>query len=100
MRCLFKAQLEAGAGNHAIREGLLPKLIANTIETLKPEASYFYAEDGKRTACFYFDLKDPSKIPVIVEPWFMTANAAVSIIPAMNHSDLEKGIKEAAKSFE
>lgn len=39
-----------------------------------------------------FDMKDPSELPSIVEPFFMQMNAEVEITPVMDAKDLEKGL--------
>ncbi len=38
-----------------------------------PEAAYFLAEDGMRTALIFFDLQEPSQIPAVAEPAFLAA---------------------------
>jgi hypothetical protein len=63
----------------------------------KPEASYFTAEDGKRTAFFVFDLKDPTMIPTIAEPFFMNLNASIELSPVMNLEDMKAGVEKAMK---
>ena len=99
MRMMLKVVIPAGAGNRAVRDGTLPRTIKETMDRLDPEASYFFAEDGKRTALFFFDLQDASQVPIIVEPLFMGMDAAVTIVPAMNAADFEKGLTVAAKNF-
>jgi hypothetical protein len=93
MRTLLKATLEVTASNKAIMEGSLPKIMQATMEKLKPEASYFTAMDGCRTCFMVFDLKDPSEIPVIAEPFFLHLNAKVEFSPVMNAEDLKKGLE-------
>jgi hypothetical protein len=60
---------------------------------LKPEAAYFVAEHGHRSAMMFFDMKDASEIPGIVEPLFAGLNARVELLPVMNADDLKKGIE-------
>jgi len=71
MRVRLKIQMPVDAGNKAIKDGQLQKLMESTIATLKPEAAYVFAEDGKRTAELFLDMKDVSQIPAIVEPFFI-----------------------------
>ena len=52
-------------GNKGVKEGLLPKTAQDFVDRMKPEACYFTAESGKRTAYFVFDLKDPTLIPSV-----------------------------------
>ena len=62
---------------------------------LKAEAAYFVAEDGVRTAMIFFDLRDSSDTPSIVEPLFMGIDAEVELLPVMNAADLREGLKNA-----
>jgi hypothetical protein len=71
----------------------------DTMDRLKPEAAYFLAEDGKRTALFFFNMQDASQIPSIAEPMFMGMNVSLTMVPVMNADDLKKGLEEAAKNF-
>ena len=99
MRVRLKIQMPVDAGNKAIKDGQLQKLMESTIATLKPEAAYVFAEDGKRTAELFLDMKDVSQIPAIVEPFFMGVNASVDITPVMNADDLRSGLQQASKTF-
>ena len=95
MRFLLKVQMPVEAGNKSISDGSLPKLIESTLQKLKPEASYFFAEGGKRTAYIFFSMDDASQIPQIAEPFFMGLNASVELIPVMNAEELKEGLKKA-----
>ena len=99
MRMMLKVTIPVEAGNKAIKDGTLPKTLQATMQQLKPEAAYFFAENGVRTALYFFNLQDVSQIPVIAEPLFMGMNAALTMIPVMNAEDLQKGLTEAAKNF-
>jgi hypothetical protein len=92
MRTLLKATMEVAASNKAILDGSLPKIMKTTMDKLKPEASYFLATDGCRSCFMVFDLKDPSEIPSIAEPFFLNFNAKVEFCPVMNAEDLQKGL--------
>jgi hypothetical protein len=48
------------------------------------------------------DLKDPSHIPALAEPWFLAFNASAEIHPVMTPEDLAKAgpaIERAAKKY-
>jgi len=92
MRTLLRVTMEVEASNNGIKDGSLPKLLEATMDKLKPEAAYFTAIDGCRTALIVFDLKDPSEMPAISEPFFMHMNAKVEMSPVMNADDLKKGL--------
>ena len=93
MRTLLKATMDVTASNNAIMDGSLPKIMQTTMEKLKPESAYFTAIDGCRSCLIVFDLKDPSEIPSIAEPFFLHLNAKVDFSPVMNADDLKKGLE-------
>ena len=98
MRMMMKVSIPVEAGNKGVKEGILPRTVMGFVETMKPEACYFTAEGGKRTAFFFFDLKDPTMIPTVAEPFFMNLNASVEISPVMNLEDMKAGVEKAMKN--
>jgi hypothetical protein len=86
--------MDTEAGNAAIDSGELPNVMGQAFERLQPEAAYFTAEDGVRTAFFVFDLADESDIPVIAEPFFHTLKAKLTWSPVMNREDLQAGLQK------
>ncbi len=90
MRCIVKVQIPMESGNAMIVENKLKDVVGGILEELKPEAAYFYSENGTRAALFILDLADASKIPSIAEPFFLALNARVEILPAMTAEDLMK----------
>lgn len=92
MRTLLRVVMDVTAANKAISDGTLPQIIEATMDKLKPEAAYFHASDGQRSCFMVFDLKDPSEIPGIAEPFFMNLHAKVELCPVMNAEDLKKGL--------
>ncbi len=99
MRMMLKVTVPVEAGNKGIKDGSLARTIQSTTERLKPEAAYFLADEGSRTALFFFNMQDVSQIPAIAEPLFMGLNASLALSPVMNGDDLQKGLAEAAKNF-
>jgi hypothetical protein len=98
MRMMLRVWMPAEAGNAAIKDGSLPRSIKALVERLKPEAAYFFPDEGKRSALYVFEMQDASQIPPIVESLFLGMNAAVTLSPVMNFEDLQKGLAEAMKS--
>ena len=103
MRMLLRVSIPVEAGNAAAKAGTLGSTIERILADLKPEAAYFFADDnGNRSASIVFDMKDPSEIPGVAEPWFLAFNARVSLQPIMNPQDLAKAgqsINKAAKQY-
>lgn len=98
MRMLLKVSIPVDAGNRGIKEGILPKTMMAFVDQWKPEASYFTAENGMRTALFVFDLKDPTLIPSVAEPFFMNLNASIEFKPVMNLEEMRNGVDKAMKN--
>jgi hypothetical protein len=91
------------ASNARILDGNLGKLVQKFLTDHKPEAAYFFNDDdGCRSASIVLDLKDPSQIPALAEPWFLAFNAKVSFRPVMTPQDLAAAapaIERAAQDF-
>ncbi len=97
MRTMLKLQLPVEAGNDATRTGRIGEVLGAVMQRLQPEAMYFATEDGRRTAYVFFDLREPSQIPVVAEPLFQNLNASVHFVPVMTLEELQKGLGEAAQ---
>jgi hypothetical protein len=91
-RTVLKFTIPVEAGNRTITDGTLPKTMESILADLKPEAAYFFTQNGERSGFIVFDLKEPSQIPVIAEPLFVAFNAKVEFHPAMNLEDLRKAL--------
>lgn len=100
MRVLVKVSMPVEAGNVAARNGF--QTLESILQELKPEAAYFYAEHGKRSALLIIEMAETSRIPAIAEPFFMAFNATVEIHPVMVPEDLRKAapdIHRAAQQY-
>jgi hypothetical protein len=75
MKMLLQVKLPHEPFNSAVRDGSVGKKIQRILEDTKPEAVYFTELDGSRGAILIVDLKDPSKVPALAEPWFLHFNA-------------------------
>jgi hypothetical protein len=90
MRFLVKVNIPVEAGNAAAKAGKLGTTIQSILADLKPEAVYFTADNGQRTAFLFLEMQDASQIPAIAEPWFLAFNANIEIQPVMVPDDLAK----------
>jgi hypothetical protein len=97
---LVKVTMPVEAGNVAARSGF--QALESILQDLKPEAAYFYAEHGKRSALLIIQMEEASRIPAIAEPFFMAFNATIEFQPVMLPEDLRKAapdIERAAKKY-
>ncbi len=102
MRFIVKARMDVETANGLARAGKLGSTIQSILEDLKPEAAYFVADEGQRTAILVINMEDASQIPAIAEPWFLAFNADIEATPAMVAEDLEKAgpaIEQAVKKY-
>jgi hypothetical protein len=102
MRFMVKVMWGVEKGNELARKGNLGKIAQSILEEIKPEAAYFVAEEGNRSAILFVNMDDASQIPAIAEPWFLAVNATVQFQPVMKLEDLMKAgasIEKAVKKF-
>ncbi len=92
MRMMMKMSVPVEAGNEALRSGRLPQLLGDLLDRMRPEATYFVVEDGRRGAHIVFDLQDPSMMPISAEPLYQELNARVEFVPVMKLEDMQKGL--------
>lgn len=102
MRFLLKVNMSVDAANEAAKAGKLGTTIQSILADLKPEAVYFAADKGQRTAFVFLEMEDASQIPAIAEPWFLAFNASIEIQPVMVPDDLARAsgaIEAAVKKY-
>lgn len=92
MRTMIRIKVPAEPGSKAVQDGSLQKTIMEALQRLKPEAAYFFPENGVRSIMMVVDMKESSEIPSIAEPFFSRLHAAVEIFPVMNAEDLKEGL--------
>ena len=90
MRVILHVTMPLEPFNSYVRDGSAGKKIQKVLEEIKPEAAYFTETDGHRGGFIVVDLADASRIPSLVEPFFLTFNATCRIHPVMVPEDLAK----------
>jgi hypothetical protein len=95
MRMILKVSIPMEPFNTYVRDGSAGKRVARILEDIRPEAAYFWEEEGLRGGILVVDLPEASKIPALAEPWFLSFNATVQIRPTMTPEDLAKAGLEA-----
>jgi hypothetical protein len=89
MRMLMKVSLPVEPFNTAVRDGSAGAKIGRILEEIKPEAVYFTEQEGQRGALVIVDVPNPSRIPALAEPWFLTFEAKVEFRIVMTPDDLK-----------
>lgn len=100
MRFLVKVRPDLERTNKSIAEGNFDERMQQILSHIKPEAAYFYEEDGCRTAIFVVDIQKTSEIPNVGEPFFHGMAAQVHFHPVMSAQDLrESNLQETARQW-
>lgn len=102
MRMMMRVTLPTDTSNAAMANGTFPVILQKTLAELKPEAAYFVAENGCRTAYFFVNVTETSQLPAIAEPCFLAFNSKVEVTPAMVLDDLKAAmpaIEAAVKNY-
>lgn len=100
MRFILRISLPVEPFNASVRDGTAPQRMARILEETKPEAAYFVADGGKRSALLVIDMEKTSEMPRLAEPWFLHFGATVEFLPAMTPEDLGKaGIEDLGRKW-
>ncbi len=91
MRMLMQVKIPHKEFNAAVKDGSVNGKVKRILEETKPEAVYFTEYDGRRGAIMIVDLADPSGVPALAEPWFLSFNADVEFHIVMSPEDLGRG---------
>ncbi len=97
MRMMLRYTIPAEGGNEGAVDGSLDRARDALVETLRPEAAYYWVERGERAGLMVFDMDDTSRIPELAEPLFMAARARAEFIPVMNGEELATGLARMSK---
>jgi len=92
MRMMMKISIPIEAANRAMQDGSAPRILQKSFETLRPEAIYFYPGEEGRNILVFLDVKEPSDLPAIGDPFFKGLEARVTFTPVMNLQDFQAGV--------
>ena len=100
MRMSMHVKIPHEKFNAAVRDGSVGAKLQRILEATKPEAVYFTDCDGRRGAVVVVNVDDPSQIPGLAEPWFLTFDASVEPRIVMSPEDLGRaGLDAIAKKW-
>ena len=100
MRMLMTVKMPNTEFNAAVRYGSASKVMNHILEVTAAEAVYFTEMQGQRTVLLVLNIDDPSQIPRLAEPWFLSFNAAVEFRVAMTPEDIRKaGLEDLGRNW-
>jgi len=86
--------------NTLVRQGKAGAIMGRILDDIKPEAVYFTEQDGKRGGVLIVDVKEPSRVPSIAEPFFLQFNADCHFHIVMSAEELKKaGLDDLGKKW-
>lgn len=88
MRVLMLLQFPIEPFNTAAKNGTVGAKMRQILDAIKPEAAYFTERNGHRGGILVVNVDNPSDIPRLAEPWFLSFNAEVEFRIAMTAEDL------------
>jgi hypothetical protein len=100
MRMLVDVSMPLDPFNMMVKNGSAAPTLERILGDIKPEAAYFSERNGKRGGILIVDVADPSRVPAIAEPFFLTFNANVEFHVVMSPEDLAKaGLDELGAKY-
>jgi hypothetical protein len=100
MRMLLNVRMPHEPFNTLVRQGKVGERLGRILEEIKPEAAYFTEQHGQRGAILIVDVKDPSRVPSIAEPFFLHFNAECHFQIVMSPDDLkDAGLEELGRKW-
>lgn len=92
MRCMVKFWIPVSEGNELVQTGKIGQVFQSLADDFKPEATYFFTEDGVRSGFMILNVGDQSEFIKIAESFWFGLRAEITVTPVMNGEDLEKGL--------
>jgi hypothetical protein len=100
MKMLLNVTMPHEPFNTLVRQGKAGEVLGRILGEIKPEAVYFTEQDGRRGAILIIEVKEPSRVPSIAEPFFLNFNADVHFQIVMSPEDLQRaGLDELGKRW-
>jgi hypothetical protein len=100
MKMILEVRMPHEPFNTLVRKGTVGNLLGKIVEEIRPEAVYFTEMEGQRGGIFLIDVKEPSDVPRLAEPFFLNFNADCKFRIVMNPEDLKKaGLEEIGKKW-
>lgn len=90
MKMLLMVECPNEPFNSLVKAGTVGEVIERILASIKPEAAYFTEQDGMRGGIFLVDVKEPSDIPALAEPFFLNFDANCKFRIVLSAEDLQK----------
>ncbi len=92
MRCMVKFWIPVSEGNELVKTGKIGRVFQSLMDDFKPEAAYFFSEEGVRSGFMIMNVGEQSEFIHIAESFWFGLRAEITVTPVMSGEDLEKGL--------
>jgi len=92
MRWMVNFTIPGEYGNDLVKSGKIGQNFHSLMEDFKPEAAYFFPENGQRSGFMVVDVTDSSDLVKVAESFWFGLRADITVTPVMNGEDLGKGL--------
>ncbi len=100
MRFMVQFWIPTEHGNEVVRSGKIEKVMKKLGEEFKPEAMYFYPDEGMRAGAMFVQSDNPAICTALGERMWFGLQARIKVTPVMNGEELGKGLTEMGKILE
>lgn len=90
MQMIMEVELPNEPFNTLVRKGSAGEMLQRILADVKPSATYFTEQDGRRGAFLLVDVADSSRVPALAEPFFVLFDASVKFRICMTPEDLAR----------
>jgi hypothetical protein len=96
VRFLAKITIPKRTGDRASKSGELQRTVQAAMDTLKPEAAYFFEQDGDRECVFVVNLD----VAAMIKPLFPGLEPSIYVTPVVNAAEFQQGLgDEESRNF-
>lgn len=92
MRHMVRFSIPVDEGNDLVKSGKIGQDFWQPIEDLKPQAAYFFSQNGRRSGFMIVSVAQSSGLVKVVESFWLGLHADFSVTPIVSGEDLAKGL--------
>ena len=92
MRNMVKFWIPVSEGNELVQTGKIGQVFQSLMDDFKPEAAYFFADEGVRSGFMILNVGEQSEFIRIAESFWFGLRAEITVTPVMSGEDLKKGL--------
>jgi hypothetical protein len=92
MRFMVNFWIPSSDGNELVKTGKIGQVFQSLMDDFKPEAAYFFPDEGVRSGFMILSVGAQSELIKISESFWFGLRAEITVTPVMSGEDLEKGL--------